>query len=357
MAFLESIEEQARLFAQKGSQDGNWAFNSILKFIKHELERVNQKEIRPGTLRNYVKSIKLFSEMADLQIPWKKITKGLPKERRYADDRVPSIDEIKKIMEYPDRRIKAIVLTMASAGLRLGAWDYLKWGNIVPIEKDDELVAAKIIVYDGEEDEYFSFITPEAYHALAHWMKYREESGETITEDSWLMRDLWDVSKPFGKGLVTNPKRLAALGLKRLMERALWAQGLRKKLANGKRRHPFQANHSLRKWFKTRCEISGMLPINVEILLSHKTGISDSYYRPTENELFQDYLKSVDSLTIQKDQTALQKQITEMEEKSMDSEYILKAKLQESNTEIQTLKSQVNYVLKALEESGIQLCA
>ena len=54
----EIIEEQARLFAQMGRQDRNWAFNNILKFIKHELERVNRKEIRPGTLRNYVKSIK-----------------------------------------------------------------------------------------------------------------------------------------------------------------------------------------------------------------------------------------------------------------------------------------------------------
>jgi predicted RNA-binding protein len=61
-------EEQAGLFAQKGRQDSNWAFNCILKFIKHELERVNRKKIRPGTLRNYVKSIKLFSEMADLNI-------------------------------------------------------------------------------------------------------------------------------------------------------------------------------------------------------------------------------------------------------------------------------------------------
>ena len=343
------IEEQARLFAQRGSRDSNWAFNCILKFIKHELERVNRKEIRPGTLRNYVKSIKLFSDMADLQISWKKITKGLPKERRYADDRVLSVDEIKKIMEYPDRRIKAIVLTMASGGLRLGAWDYLKWGNIIPVEKDGELVAAKIIVYDGEADEYFSFITPEAYRALVCWMKYREESGEAITEDSWLMRDLWDVSKPYGKGLVTKPKKLAALGLKRLMERAIWAQGLRKKLENGKRRHLFQANHSFRKWFKTRCEISGMLPINVEILLSHTTGISDSYYRPTENEILQDFLKCVDSLTIQKDETALKKQITEMEEKSKDNEYILKARLQETNAEIKTLKSQVTYALEVLK--------
>ena len=60
--------------------------------------------------------------MADLEIPWKKITRGLPKERRHAADRAPTIEEIKKIMEYPDRRIKAIVLVMASSGIRLGAW-------------------------------------------------------------------------------------------------------------------------------------------------------------------------------------------------------------------------------------------
>ncbi|MGH9953288.1 MAG: hypothetical protein ACRD5J_16850 [Nitrososphaeraceae archaeon] len=41
-----------------------------------------------------------------------------------------------------------------------------------------------------------------------------------------------------------------------------------------------------------------MRPINVEILLSHSTGISESYYRPTERELFDDYLRVVDQLTI-----------------------------------------------------------
>jgi hypothetical protein len=31
------------------------------------------------------------------------------------------------MLEYPDRRIKPIVYTMASSGMRLGAWDYLRW--------------------------------------------------------------------------------------------------------------------------------------------------------------------------------------------------------------------------------------
>ena len=100
------------------------------------------------------------------------------------------------------------------------------------------------------------------------------------------------------------------------MERAIWAQGLRKKLEPGKKRHPYQANHSLRKWFKTRCEISGMRPINIEKLINHSVGISDSYYRATENEMLEDYLKAVDFLTINDDKLTLQKQVAELTEKS-----------------------------------------
>jgi hypothetical protein len=57
------------------------------------------------------------------------------------------MEEIHKIMEYPDRRIKLIVCTMASSGIRVGAWDYLKWSHISPIVRNDKLIAAKINVY------------------------------------------------------------------------------------------------------------------------------------------------------------------------------------------------------------------
>ncbi len=58
------------------------------------------------TLRNFGKAIKLFYEMSDMPITCKKISCRLPKIRRYADDRSPTIEEIQKICEYPDRRIK-----------------------------------------------------------------------------------------------------------------------------------------------------------------------------------------------------------------------------------------------------------
>jgi integrase len=110
------------------------------------MTEVNQKQITGSTLRNYVKVLKLLCEMNDLLVPWKRLTRGLPKSRNYADDRVPRLDELQKILAYPDWRMKAIVCTMASSAIRLGAWGNLRWEHIKPIHKDDNLVAAKIIV-------------------------------------------------------------------------------------------------------------------------------------------------------------------------------------------------------------------
>lgn len=144
-------------------------------------------------------------------------------------------------------------------------------------------------------------------------MNYRKESGEEVTKDSWLMRNLWDVTTPRGKGVVTIPKKLKSSGVKRLMERALWAQDLRNKLPAGRRRHEFQADHGFRKWFKTRCEIGGMKSINVETLMGHSIGIQDSYYRATSDELLQDYLKATSFLNID-DRYVLQKQVDNMKD-------------------------------------------
>jgi hypothetical protein len=61
----------------------------------------------------------MFCDVTDITIQWKKITRGLPKGKRYADDRAPTLEEIHKIIEYPDRRMKPIVYTMASSGIRV----------------------------------------------------------------------------------------------------------------------------------------------------------------------------------------------------------------------------------------------
>ncbi|HXT82937.1 MAG TPA: hypothetical protein VN704_01080, partial [Verrucomicrobiae bacterium] len=68
-----TIEVKSKSFLKRIKvEDNQWAFNSLLKFMKYQLERVNSKEITGATVGNYLKSIKLFYEMADISISWKK---------------------------------------------------------------------------------------------------------------------------------------------------------------------------------------------------------------------------------------------------------------------------------------------
>jgi integrase len=329
-------------FEQKGRADPKWVSLVIINFLQSQKQRVENKEISGATVRNYVKAIKLFCEMCEISVPWKKIVRGLPRSRNYANDRAPTIEEIRKITNYPDRRIKPIVYFMASSGIRLGAWDYLKWGHIRPIETNGKIVAARIRVYAGEDDEYITFITLEAYYDIKCWMDYRIECGEKVTEDSWVMRNLWEVTSPkdpsslTNRGLATVPQKLHSSGIKRLMERSQWAQGIRKKLEQGKKRHAFQADHGFRKWFKTRCELSGMKSINIETLMGHSIGISDSYYRATDAELLEEYLKAVDFLTIE-EKFKLQKQVTQLAQQSREENYIIREQLLEKEEQIKSL--------------------
>lgn len=210
----------------------------------------------------------------------------------------------------------------------------MRWGHINPIKKDGEIICAKIIVYAGDDDEYFSFITPEAYYHLENWINYRKECGETIDDDSWVMRQLWNTKEGhYHHGTIKQGAKLQSSGVKRLMEDSLWTQGIRKKSNLIRNRYEFQTDHGLRKWFKTRCELAGMKSINIEILMGHSIGISDSYYRVTENELLQDYLKIVDSLTISKE-SKLDKQINKVIEQATTETNLINSELYNKNQEI-----------------------
>lgn len=148
-----SFEEQAKEFVITSLKDSNWAISALMRFINFQKERVARQEITEATLRNYYKPIKLFCEMNDIQISWKKIAKGIPRARNASNDRAPTLDEIRAISKYPDRRMKPIVCTMISSGIRLGAWDYLRWGDIEPVMRDDVVIAAKMTVYRGDSEE------------------------------------------------------------------------------------------------------------------------------------------------------------------------------------------------------------
>jgi hypothetical protein len=351
-----TFEEQTREFLIRARQNGRWVQDNFMRFILFQKERAKREEISESTISNYYKATKLFCEMNDLDIGWKKIARGLPVGRRAANDRAPTLEEIQKLVEYPDRRLKPIIYTMVSSGIRIGAWDYMLWKHVTPIQNEQgEVIAAKLLVYPGDQEEYYTFVTPEAYIALKEWMDFRASYGEKISGESWLMRDLWQTSNmKYGAkfGLATSPKRLKSSAIKRLIERALWEQGIRHILSPGRNRHEWKAAHGYRKYYKSHAE-QVMRPINVETTMGHDIGVSKAYWKPVVREVMQDYLKAIDLLTINGDKRHFQNQIVELKERSRDSENIIQTKLQEKDKDIAELKAAVKFLMNKANAAAI----
>jgi len=229
-----------------------------------------------------------------------------------------------------------------SSGIREGAIQHLKAGDYTPIKVEGEkIVAGRLVVYSGDPEQYITFISPEACHALDKYLDFRREHGEEITKSSTLFRDKFDPIKGlYGHGK-TNSKTLiipmTSPAVRQYYNRLLFTIGIRNER---KRRHDFSV-HGFRKFFKTKAEIGGMKPINVETLMGHSTGISDSYYRPTENDLLDDYLKIVDHLTIRTESTfkAEVEQVKERGSMNEDAIATLSDQVMKLMVEVHELKS------------------
>ena len=307
---VADFEERCRQVVSKARADPSWLDRAFRDYCIESRDRLERKQLRPGSIWNIISAIRLFFAVNDFDVlKWKKCTRGIPFGRKAADDVVPSREQIVKMAGYPDRRVKVLAYCMASGGWRVGAWEYLKWGHFTPICRDldrdgeEELVACRVLIYAGEDEQYYTLITPEAYVVTKDWIDLRERSGETINRDSWVMRDLWNDRVRKGGNhqgaKIEAPKRLSLQGIETQLNRAWLTQGVRARLEGERRRHAFSQAHVFRKYFKTTAEGAGMKSINVETLMGHSIGVSDSYYRPREDDLLQDYLQAIPALTFE----------------------------------------------------------
>jgi hypothetical protein len=72
-----TFEEQTKQFLVKARTNPQWAQDNFMQFIAFQIGRARHKEIAECTISNYYKATKLFCEMNDLTLSWKKISRGL----------------------------------------------------------------------------------------------------------------------------------------------------------------------------------------------------------------------------------------------------------------------------------------
>ena len=139
LGLVGNLDEQAKQFMTLSKEGGTVLVqDKIIGFISYQVQRARKGETSLSTVPNYLKAMKLFCEMNDIHVSWKKISRGVPRGRQAANDRAPTREEIQRLLEYPDRRIKPIVYTMISSGIRIGAGIFLSGNMLNPFTMKGE---------------------------------------------------------------------------------------------------------------------------------------------------------------------------------------------------------------------------
>jgi hypothetical protein len=83
----EALRKGAVEFIKMVKDNPEYVEDKLMDFITFQQERVGNGEIKPITIRNYIKAVKLFCEMNRISLSWKLIGKGLPSGRIPSDDK------------------------------------------------------------------------------------------------------------------------------------------------------------------------------------------------------------------------------------------------------------------------------
>jgi integrase len=286
------------------------------------------------SIRNYLTPIISFYKINDIMVNSKKINKFMPSKTRVKKNRGYSHEEIQKLLDIADERIRAVILLLVSSGCRIGAIPTL---HVRDIEKSGEVY--KITIYENQEEEYYSFMTKEAYDAVQSYLQMRERYGEKLTPDSLLIREQFDIRDPFA---IAAPKSVTTDTISSKIAHLAERAGIREKtiLKEGEKSGSFRKSvprvHGLRKAFSTFALNAKMDIIKRRMLEGHSVGIDEHYCKPSESDLLEEYMKGVDSLTIN-EENRLKRKVEKLEiEKSKIDE--LAYELAEIKNSMKTIK-------------------
>ncbi len=297
--------------------------------------------LRYATRSQYLAAIMTFYELNDVPLSKKKIYRYLGEEERPLDNRGYTTEEISKMLGVSDERTRAIILLLASSGIRIRAIIDLKLEDLITIP-DYKLYQMR--VYSDSNQRYLTLTTPEAAKAIDIYLKYRERCGERLTPKSPLFRDQFDREDIVS---VHNAKPLKLRTVERLVSRTVEKSGIRTvervtelHREKGKIRKNVKLTVGFRKFFDTQLIYAKVEQRTKELFMGHSIGLDDHYFSPLDTYVLNEYLKAVDYLTIN-EENRLRLKLDEVTKKK-DGIETMELKHRE---EIATIREQMNQLM------------
>jgi integrase len=277
------------------------------------IESLTDKGRARNTIAVHVAAIlHFFVVMNDIPLNKGKITRFIPPDESTRRDKAYRVEDIGAIIGSGcDERTKVMVLLMASTGCRIGALPDLRVRDLTLVPEHN---LYRIHVYaTSKQDSYFTYCTPECRAAIDSYLDYRRRLGETITDKSPVIRELFNTKKPY---FIEAPRPATPRIIHLALEKALHKAGVNQRpsmgLVKGNRRE-IMPSHGFRKFAITMMNKAGVKDTHRRYLSGHaQVGEDDHYVLPSDEDLLMEYVKTIPFLEIDP-KARLQSKVEELE--------------------------------------------
>jgi integrase len=275
--------------------------------------------------------------------------KPVNRKVRNNNDKAYNHKQIEKLLESSvSERDHVTILLMASSGLRIGALRFLTIGNlskIYPPGYPPNTYIYKIVIYEKEPEEYYTFTTFETAAAIDAYLDYRTRRGEILKPESPLLRNHFDASVK-----ASPPKIIGHRSFHNTVHRLLIRAGIKDIRPRGsKELKEVMMSHGFRKFCITQMKKAKVDFNDREALVGHKhsRGLDVNYDRTDQDERLQEFLKAIDLLTISPE-NRLRKQVAEQD-------YTIQVRMAEKDKQIEEMirkQEQFEQLIQSLIDSG-----
>jgi len=326
------LEEHAeRYFTEKRDVEGD---------IQNFLAAINDKP--PKSVRLCLTAVRTFLIENDVELPskfWRCLIKRVRGSRALTLDKVPSNVELRRVIMHMPVHGKALFLTLASSGMRIGEALKLK---VEDVELDTKPVKLNIrgeITKTG--NSRIAFVSREAAEAVQEWLKVKSQYLEAACGKSHMYAKQAEDQRLFPFEANTAY--------------AMWKNALRKagflKKDTQTNRHTVHP-HVLRKFFRTK--MAGVISVDVvEALMGHEGYLTEVYRRYSHEDLAKFYSLGEAAVTVMAEAEEVAKLRVEVEEKNKQLQQLVNG-LTTENLELKQrmllLEQKLNEIEKYLQE-------
>ncbi|PVX25286.1 MAG: hypothetical protein CW716_08305 [Candidatus Bathyarchaeum sp.] len=345
--FLQSLYEEATpenldVMAKKYFREKRDHEKDILTFVK------SLNGLAPLTIKLKLSNIKMFLQENDVELPekfWKKIRRRIKGSRALTLDRVPTNEELKKLLKHTPIQGECFFRCLESSGMRIGEALNTNIEDLHLQENPSRIQIRGEITKTGNPRHVF--ISKEAKEALTEWLKVREEYLDAAHRKSHMYKKSVDDPRvwPFDASTAYS-----------MWKKALHKSGLngKDKSTNREKIHP----HTLRKFFRTRLGAAGIPVDVVEALMGHEGYLTEVYRRYSIDDLRKFYLKGESALLVfteAQEVTKLRKEVEETNQQLKTLVTGLVAENQGLKNRVSKLENTINRIEKYLETGELQL--